>query len=76
MMIINEESFGQVWVSSNYQTVFCTEKEKEQYMSFLSSRKEIPRGMSIVLIKKILNKRYTRDEIMKASPDQLKVMIK
>ena len=75
-MMINEEAFDQVWVSNNYQTVFCTEKEKEQYMSFLSSRKEIPRGMSIVLIKKVLNKRYTRHEIMEASPEDLKMMLK
>ena len=68
--------FEQVWVSSNYQTVFCTEEEKEQYLSFLSSRKEIPRGMSIVLIQKRLNKQYTKDEIMNATPEKLKLMIK
>ena len=76
MMLINEKMFDQVWVSSNYQTVFCTEDEKEQYLSFLSSRKEIPRGMSIVLIQKRLNKQYTKDEIMNATPEKLKLMIK
>ena len=76
MMLINEELFDQVWVSSNYQLVFCTEEEKEQYLSFLSSRKEIPKGMSIVLIQKRLNKQYTKDEIMKATPENLKLMIK
>lgn len=63
-------------MSSNYQTVFCTEEEKEQYLSFLSSRKEIPRGMSIVLIQKRLNKPYTKDEIMNATPEKLKAMMK
>jgi len=76
MMLVNEEIFEQVWVSSNYETVFCTEEEKDRYMSFLSSRKEIPRGMSIVLIQKRLNKPYTKDEIMKTTPEKLKVMIK
>ena len=76
MMLINEKMFDQVWISSNYQTVFCTEDEKEQYLSFLSSRKEIPRGMSIVLIQKRLNKQYTKDEIMNATPEKLKLMIK
>lgn len=62
MMIINEEAFEQVCVSNNYETVFCIEEEKEQYLNYLSSRKEIPRGMSIVLLKKKLNRRYTKDE--------------
>ncbi len=76
MMCMNEETFEEVWVSSNYETVFCINDEKEQYLRFLSSRREIPRGMSIVLINKKLNKRYTKDEIMNAAPEQLKGMIK
>ncbi|MDE1728417.1 MAG: hypothetical protein KGH81_04460 [Thaumarchaeota archaeon] len=76
MMRMNEEAFGEVWVSSNYETVFCTNDEKEQYLRFLSSRREIPRGMSIVLINKKLNKLYTKDEILNATPEQLKGMIK
>jgi hypothetical protein len=76
MIQINEEVFEQVWVSSNYEIVFCTEEEKERYLSFLSSRKEIPRGMSIVLIQKRLDKPYTKDEIMKATPEKLKAMMK
>ena len=75
-MSMNEEAFEEVWVSSNYETVFCTNDEKEQYLRFLSSRREIPRGMSIVLINKKLNKRYTKDEIMHATPEQLRAMIK
>ncbi|MDE1841066.1 MAG: hypothetical protein KGI09_04205 [Thaumarchaeota archaeon] len=58
---MNEEVLGEVWVSSNYETVFCTNDEKEQHLRFLSSRREIPRGMSIVLINKKLNKLYTKD---------------
>ena len=76
MMIISSESFEQVWVSNNYETVFCSDEEKEHYLSYLSSRKEIPRGMSIVLLKKKLNRAYTKDEIMTASPEKLKTMIK
>ncbi len=75
-MLTNEEMFEQVWISSNYQTVFCTEEEKEQYLRFLSSRKEIPRGMNIVLIQKVLNKPYTKNEIMKATPEKLRAMMK
>ncbi|MDE1844521.1 MAG: hypothetical protein KGI10_04240 [Thaumarchaeota archaeon] len=75
-MSINEESFEEVWVSSNYETVFCTQDEKEHYLSFLSSRREIPRGMSIVLVNRKLNRRYTKNEIMSATPEQLKEMIK
>ena len=73
---MTEEAFEEIWVSSNYETVFCTLDEKEQYLRFLSSRREIPRGMSIVLINKKLNKRYSKEEIMNATPEQLRVMIK
>lgn len=76
MMIISKESFEQIWASNNYETVFCTEEEKEHYLSYLSSRKEIPRRMSIVLLKKKLNKLYTKDEIMDASPEKLRETIK
>jgi hypothetical protein len=75
-MIISKESFEQIWVSNNYETVFCTDEEKEHYLSYLSSRKEIPRGMSIVLLKKKLNRPYSKDEIMSASPQKLREMIK
>jgi hypothetical protein len=76
MMIIDEEeSFDEVWVSSNYTTVFCTEEEKQRYLRFLESRKEIPRGMSIVIIKRRLDRRHTKKEIMGATPDQLRKMI-
>ena len=75
-MIISKESFDEVWASNNYETVFCTEEEKEHYLSYLSSRKEIPRGMNIVLLKKKLNRAYTKEEIMNASPENLKGMIK
>ena len=73
---MTEEAFEEIWVSSNYETVFCTLDEKEQYLRFLSSKREIPRGMSIVLINKKLNKRYTKEEIMNATPEQLRAMIK
>jgi hypothetical protein len=76
MLSMNDEAFEEIWVSSNYETVFCTNDEKEQYLRFLSSRREIPRGMSIVLINKKLNRRYTKDEIMNATPEQLRAMIK
>lgn len=76
MIAISEELFDQVWVSNNFETVFCTEEEKEHYLGYLSSRKEIPRGMSIVLLKKKLNRLYAKDEIMNASPEQLRRMMK
>lgn len=74
-MIINDELYEHVWVSSDYKTVFCTEGEKEQYLNYLSSRKQIPRGMSIVLIQKKLIRPYPKSEIINASPEKLKSMI-
>ena len=73
---MNEELFDEVWVSSNYETVFCTHDEKEQYLRFLSSRREIPRGMNIVLVNRKLNQKYTKSEIMHATPEQLRKMVK
>lgn len=73
---MNEELFDEVWVSSNYETVFCTYDEKEQYLRFLSSKREIPRGMNIVLVNRKLNQKYTKNDIMHATPEQLKKMVK
>ena len=73
---MNEELFDEVWVSSNYETVFCTYDEKEQYLRFLSSKREIPRGMNIVLVNRKLNQKYTKNEIMHATPEQLRKMVK
>ncbi|NHI02683.1 hypothetical protein DYY67_0380 [Candidatus Nitrosotalea sp. TS] len=58
MISSDEESFEEVWVSSNYTVVFCTEEEKQRYLRFLESRKEIPNGMSIVIIKRRLDRRH------------------
>lgn len=71
----DEESFEEVWVSSNYTVVFCTEEEKQRYLRFLESRKKIPNGMSIVIIKRRLDRRHSKKEIISATPDQLRKMI-
>jgi UDP-N-acetyl-D-mannosaminuronic acid transferase (WecB/TagA/CpsF family) len=76
MMSMSSEVFQEIWVSSNYETVFCTEEEKEQYMGLLSSKRVIPRGMSVVLVNRKLAKPHTREEIMNASPDELRQMVK
>ena len=76
MMISKDEPFEEVWVSRDFETVFCSEDEKEHYLNYLRTRKEIPRGMNMVLLKKKLKKLYTKNEIMKANPEQLKTMIK
>lgn len=75
MVSADEESFEEVWVSSNYAIVFCTEEEKQRYSRFLESGKEIPNGMSIVIIKRRLDRRHSKKEIMSATPDQLRKMI-
>jgi hypothetical protein len=74
-MMTTKELFDEVWVSSNYTTVFCTEEEKEHYLHSLISRKAIPRGMSVVFIKRKLKMHYTKNEIMSATPEQLMAMI-
>lgn len=76
MMISKNDSFEEIWVSRDFETVFCSEEEKDHYLHYLETRKEIPRGMNMVLLKKKLNKPYTKNEIMSANPEQLKVMVK
>ncbi|GAC1662341.1 MAG: hypothetical protein NVS9B7_30340 [Flavisolibacter sp.] len=75
MMISKNDSFEEIWVSRDYETVFCSEEEKEHYLNYLT-RKEIPRGMNVVLLKKKLNRTYTKNEITSAKPEQLKAMVK
>lgn len=75
MVSADEKSIEEVWVSSNYTTVFCTEEEKQRYLHFLQSRNKIPNGMSVVIIKRRLDRRHTKKEIMNATPDQLRKMI-
>ncbi len=75
MMSANEELFEEIWVSSNYATVFCTEEDKEHYLHWLTSKKIIPGGMSVVFIRKKLNRHYSKAEILHATPEQLKTMI-
>lgn len=55
-MSTSEELFDEIWISSNYTMVFCTGEEKECYLHSLSSKKVIPRGMSIVFIKRKLGR--------------------
>jgi len=71
---IDEELFDEIFVSSNFITVFCTQHERDEYLNsmILSG---MPRGMSIVFTKKKLNRKHTRTEIMNATPEQIKRII-
>ena len=70
----DDELFDEVFVSSNFITVFCTQNELDEYLnSMVLSR--MPRGMSIVFTKKKLNRKYTKKEIMNATPEQIKGII-
>jgi len=66
----NDELFDEVFVSSNF-TIFCTRHELDDYLNSLMVS-GMPKGMSIVFIKKKLNRKYTRSEIMNATPEQIK----
>jgi hypothetical protein len=71
---MDEESFDEIFISSNFTTVFCTQHELDNYLNSLILS-DMPKGMSIVFTKKKLNKKYPRKEITSATPDQLKLMI-
>ena len=70
----DEELFDEIFVSSNFITVFCTQHELDEYLNsmILSA---MPKGMSIVFTKKKLNRKYTKKEIMSATPEQIKGII-
>ena len=69
----NEELFDEIFVSSNFITVFCTHNELDSYLNSLMVS-GMPRGMSIVFTKKKLNRKYTKKEIMDATPEQIKAI--
>ena len=71
---MDDELFDEVFVSSNFITVFCTQHELDEYLNSLMLS-GMPRGMSIVFTKKKLNRKYTKKEITDSSPEQIKGMI-
>ncbi|HET6457249.1 MAG TPA: hypothetical protein VFG24_00015 [Nitrosopumilaceae archaeon] len=70
----NDELFDEIFVSSNFTTVFCTQHEVDSYLNSLMIS-GMPKGMSIVFTKKKLNRKYAKKEIMNAMPEQIKGMI-
>lgn len=71
---MDDELFDEVFVSFNFTTVFCTQHELDNYLNSLILS-GMPRGMNIVFTKKKLNRKYTKKEILNATPEQLKGMI-
>ena len=70
----NEELFDEIFVSSNFITVFCTQDERDEYLNSMILSGML-RGMSIVFTKKKLNRKYSRKEIMSATPEQIRGII-
>jgi hypothetical protein len=71
---MDDELFDEIFVSSNFITVFCTQHELDDYQKTLILS-GMPKGMSIVFTKKKLNRKYAKKEIMNATPEQIKGMI-
>jgi hypothetical protein len=71
---MHDELFDEIFVSSNFTSIFCTQNELDNYLKSLILSK-MPKGMSIVFTKKKLNRKYTKKEIMNVTPEQLKGMI-
>ena len=71
---MDDELFDEIFVSSNFITVFCTQHELDNYQKSLILS-GMPRGMSIVFTKKKLDRKYTKKEIMNATPEQIRAMI-
>ena len=71
---MDDELFDEIFVSSNFMTVFCTQHELDRYLNSMVLS-GMPRGMSIVFTKKKLNRKYAKKEIMNATPEQIKGMI-
>jgi len=71
---MDDELFDEVFISSNFITVFCTQHELDEYLNSLTLS-GMPRGMSIVFTKKKLNKKHTKKEIANATPQQIKEMV-
>lgn len=71
-----DESVDLIWVSTNFSSVFFSEKEIKRFLnSFVSKNGNAPTGTRIEFLETHLNKKYTKNEIMNATPEQLKKMI-
>lgn len=69
-------SIDLVWISTNYSSIFFSENEIKRFLGSLVPKDGIaPIGTNIEFIETHLNKKYSKKEIMNATPDQLKKMI-
>ncbi len=65
-----------IWVSTNFSSVFFSEKEIKRFLSSLVPKNgNASTGLGIEFLETHLNKKYSRNEIMNATPEQLKKMI-
>lgn len=65
-----------IWVSTNYSSVFFSEKEIKHFLkSLVPKNGGASTGLSIEFFETHLNKKYSKKEIMNATPDQIKTMI-
>jgi hypothetical protein len=75
-MKISGDSVDLIWISTNYSSVFFSEKETKRFLRSLEPKNGVStKGTDIEFLETHLNKKYNKKEIMNATPDLLKKMI-
>ena len=65
-----------IWISTNFSSDFFSEKEVKCFLSSLVPKNgNTSAVLSIEFFETHLNKKYTKKEIINATPEQLKKMI-
>lgn len=72
----NDEIVSEIWVSGTYSSVFFTRQEVEKFLdSLLEKDGSPPKGLNVMFVPRKLIKPYSKQEILNASPSQLKIML-
>lgn len=65
-----------IWISTNFSSIFFSEKEVNRFLrSLVSKNGNASAGLGIEFLETHLNKKYSKNEIMNATPEQLKKMV-
>jgi hypothetical protein len=73
---MSEDSVDEIWVSNKYTSIFFSKQEVRNCADSLMPKDGIlPSGTNFVCWQKKLRRKYTKNEILHATFDELKEMI-
>lgn len=76
-MVIMDKLFDQVWFSENFSNVIFSDEEMNKLMDNVIGPDGVPNlKHGFAYEKKFLNRSFTKSEILNATPEERKKMIK